>query len=210
MLSKIQRKERNGLNRCALACRNRKRHGERASLARNAGDMNVALVDFHNPLGDSKSQTCSSHLPGTVFFNPVKAVKNALRILWRDADAGVPYLDENHGLLLPCFNRYSEVHLSPWRRVFDRVVHEDVEKLLDSFMIAVHDQNRGHVVMQADVFGLRQWPCGAHQLLDCRDQIKPLNRKSRAIRFRTCEGQQITDHFGHPLYFILHVDQDGL
>ena len=108
---------------------------------------NLAVVLFHNALGDGKPQSIAALLPVARLIHPVKPLEQALQLLGRQLfGQGVAHAQDCLLLLLAPFQPHKDAALG--RAVLAGVVQQDAQQLPQPSLIRLQRDALGDVALQ--------------------------------------------------------------
>ncbi len=108
-------------------------------------------MSLNDALTDSQPQTGPSHALNDLVLNTIKALKNPLQFLWRDAYSLVADPDEE----LPLVPTALDGDGPSFRRVLDGIAQEITQHLFNAFGLNCrHQRIRGEIVDKAVLCGL--------------------------------------------------------
>ncbi|EAU64887.1 hypothetical protein STIAU_5392 [Stigmatella aurantiaca DW4/3-1] len=183
------------LPRCGLRGGGWKKNYENTAYIRLAFHLYFALHGAQEVLDDGQAQAGSPHVPAATFVHPVEALEDAGQVLGLDAHARV--LDAHHAA--PVLLGPPDVHPPTGRGVFDGVVEQVEEHLLDGPLIAPGAQVRRHMQLQANVLalGLRFDRVGGPGGRDREGHVG--EPELHLARFEPGQLQQVLDELGEAL-----------
>ena len=112
-----------------------KSYCDHCSFSRLTFQMKYRIMQFHNMLDDSKSQSRTTGLFGSAFINTVKAFKHTLVVLFGDTDSRVGNFNKRMFIVITCYDFYRTV----FTIVTDCIVTKIVDKFVNLITVSVYD-----------------------------------------------------------------------
>jgi len=154
---------------------------------------NGATVNFGDPAGDGEAETSARSFAGARSIRASEALKDAVEVVGRDADAGVTDSDVGLAGVVREFDGAAPTG----RSVFDSVVDEDEEKAVDGDGISV-DPNRSGRELRGELQGLFGGKSQSAVLgaADAGCQIESLHVEGDDAGIGARERKQVFEKFG--------------